>query len=187
MVCSTSSSVCASDVKPACKVARQSLGFILRNLQLGGSCDFRGKHVHAASAVKQYKLTERSRALRCVCIKTCKVRIVQEAARPHTSYADGARYTPLSSMPLCQRPNLAMSALVASSKQLTGPFVKKNPNMPASNCHLTQDSEHLPTERVAAMESNQTWPAATFAVLQTCKMHAAAIYHVMCHNRKSPS
>ena len=64
--------------------------------------------------------------------------IVQEAARPHTSYADGARYTPLSSMPLCQRPNLAMSALVASSKQLTGPFVKKNPNMPASNCHLTR-------------------------------------------------
>lgn len=48
-----------------------------------------------------------------------------------TSYADGARYTPLSSMPLWKRPNLAVSAFVASSKQLTGPFVKKNPNMPA--------------------------------------------------------
>ena len=72
--------------------------------------------------------------------------MVQEAAQPHTSYADGARYTPLSSMPLCQRPNLAMSALVASSKLLTGPIVKKNPNMPASSDYLTQYREHLPAE-----------------------------------------
>ena len=86
--------------------------------------------------------------------------VAQEAAQPCTSYADGARYTPLSSMPRCQRPNLAMSALVASSKLLTGPFVKKNPNMPASKVHLTRDRGHLPAERAAAMKSSQACPTA---------------------------
>ena len=183
MVCSTSSSVCASDVKPACKVARQVWASFPQSA-LGKSCISEGSM--SCCICCQTVQTLRGVMSITLCVhQDLQGRSVQEAARPHTSYADGARYTPLSSMPLCQRPNLAMSALVASSKQLTGPFVKKNPNMPASNYHLTQDSEHLPTERVAAMESNRPGPQP----LVCCRpqMHAAAIYHVMCHNRKSPS
>mmetsp|Transcript_33614 Transcript_33614/g.85112 ORF Transcript_33614/g.85112 Transcript_33614/m.85112 type:complete len:284 (+) Transcript_33614:745-1596(+) len=46
------------------------------------------------------------------------------------SNCEGARYTPSSSMPRWKRPNLAVSALSASSKLCTGPLQKKKPNMP---------------------------------------------------------
>mmetsp|Transcript_38044 Transcript_38044/g.123065 ORF Transcript_38044/g.123065 Transcript_38044/m.123065 type:complete len:270 (-) Transcript_38044:556-1365(-) len=46
------------------------------------------------------------------------------------SYCDGARYTPRSSMPRCHFANLAVSLFAASAKHLTGPSVKKKPNMP---------------------------------------------------------
>ena len=48
---------------------------------------------------------------------------------------------PRSSMPLCHRANFLGSACLASSKQVTGPSVKKKPNMPAYNatqCHHSQ-------------------------------------------------
>ena len=98
-------------------------------------------------------------------------RSVQEAARSHTSYADGARYTPLSSMPLCQRPNLAMSALVASSKQLTGPLVKKNPNIPASILPLNTVNIFLQSEQLPCKAVRHS----PLPLLSSYKMYAAAM------------
>ncbi len=54
------------------------------------------------------------------------------AGQGRASYAEGARYTPRSSMPRCHRPNFSRSAFSASSKHVTGPSVKKKPNMPAA-------------------------------------------------------
>ena len=67
----------------------------------------------------------------------------------------------------------AMSALVASSMQLTGPLVKKNPNMPTKSVHLTQ--WRAPLSQASSCYGKQC----------RYKMHAAAIHHVVGYSCES--